>query len=141
MEVLGEILAADPLVVQLYIHTGTAVESSIGMVGRLNLFGQLCISLRMVTYWTLAPIVIAAHGHFQGFTQQTHRIFSSMRLDNLIPHCWSRVKIPRVFFRISRSFCTRSNSRFRRRISSSCSVWCPLPGKASDPCSANSLRH
>jgi transposase len=65
----------------------------------------------------------------------------SIFFHHLVPHSWPCEKILTVFFSISRSCRVRSSSRLRRRFSSSRAGWCPLPGKASLPCSASSLRH
>src|SRR6266700_8077608 len=89
---------------------------------------------------TLAPGVKAA---FRDLKHTTHHHYGKLLLvlfDKLICHRWSREKMLTTFFRISRSCWTRSNSRLRRWFSSSNAVWCPFPGNASFPCSANSLR-
>src|SRR6266567_2331622 len=46
-----------------------------------------------------------------------------------------------AFFKISLSCRNISFSRCNFLISSSIPIWCPFPGKASSPCSPNSLHH
>src|SRR5215467_7160214 len=123
------------------MQSRTAVDLPIGSVGGLNLFSELAVRSHVLTHRTFAPIRVPTHRDLQGFAEHTHRIFLPMFFDELVPHSWPCVKIATGFFSISRSCRVRSSSRLRRRFSSSNAVWWPLPGKASEPCSASSLRH
>src|SRR5258705_13983984 len=106
----------------------------------LDLLCQMSIFLLASAGWTLTP------GRESTFRDREHAAhhhywkFMLVLFDELIVHRWSREKMLTTFFRISRSCWTRSNSCLRWRFSSSTTVRCPFPGKASFPCSANSLR-
>src|SRR6266571_6343224 len=85
----------------------------------------------------LAPGVKATFRDSQHLAHGRNGKFLLVLFDKLIFHLDSREKMLTTFFNMSRSCCTLSSSRLRRRFSSSNSVWCPLPGNASLPCSAN----
>src|SRR5213080_769340 len=117
------------------------IDLPTGMVDLLNMLCELAIFLAMLTHWTLLPGVVATQRDTQCATEHADRILLSILLNDLVPHNWPCEKMDTVFFRISRSCRVLSSSRLSRRFSSSNAVWCPLPGNASAPCSANSLRH
>ncbi len=106
-----------------------------------NLLGELSIFSFAPTGRTLAPGIQATFRDSKHVAHDHDRKFLLVLFDKLIFHLDSREKMLTTFFSISRSCCTLSSSRLRRRFSSSNGVWCPLPGNASLPCSANSLRH
>src|SRR5260370_32350962 len=79
--------------------------------------------------------------HLQDPTHGFDRIFLLVLVDKLVLHLDSREKMLTTFFKISRSCRVISSSCLSRRSSSSCAVWCPLPGKACSLCAANCLHH
>src|SRR6266567_4124662 len=89
----------------------------------------------------LAPGIQATFRDSENLAHDHDSKFALVLFDKLIFHLDSREKMLRTFFSISRSCWTRSSSRLSRRFSSSSAVWCPLPGNASLPCCASSLRH
>ena len=76
---------------------------------------------------------VATHRHLQDTAHRLDGIFLLMRGNELVLHLDSREKMLTTFFKISRSCRVISSSRLSRRSSSSCAVWCPLPGKACSP--------
>lgn len=104
------------------MHSRTPIDPSIGMVRRLNAFGEVAIFSLVVTHRALAPDVIPTHRHVERFTEQAHQILLPMVFDELKPYGWLREKMATAFFNMSRSCRTLSNSRLSWRTSSSCAV-------------------
>jgi hypothetical protein len=67
------------------MHSRTPIDPSIGMVRRLNAFGEVAIFSLVLTHRTLAPGVIPTHRHVERFTEQAHRILLPMVFDELKP--------------------------------------------------------
>jgi hypothetical protein len=131
----------DPLLPQFCMNARASVHLPTGVVDGMNVLCQLLVFPLMLTDGTLLPGIRATQGHSKRLTQYANWILLALLFHHLIPHSWPCEKIVTVFFSLSRAFRVRSSSRLRRRFSSSKAVWCPLPGNASGPCSASSLRH
>jgi hypothetical protein len=132
--------APDPLGLQFGVDARTALHLSVSLVHRLNAVGKLAIFSLMLTHRTPSPGVIPTDRHVKCLAEQAHRRLLPVVFDESKPYGWLREKMATAFFTISRSCRVLSNSRLSWRSSSSCAVWCPLPGKASGPCSVSSLR-
>jgi hypothetical protein len=114
------------------IHLPTCV------IDCLNALCELVILPLMLTQRAVLPRIVATQRHPKRLTEHPNGIVLSIVFHGLVPHSWPCEKMDTVFFSISRSCRVLSSSRLRRRFSSSNAVWCPLPGNASGPRSANS---
>jgi len=80
--------------------------------------------------------IIATFRNLKRPTHHSNRILMQVICNELIFSSYGREKMPIAFFNTSRSCRKSSFSRCKRRFSSSRGGRCPLPGKASLPCSA-----
>jgi hypothetical protein len=87
-----------------------------------NLLRDLSIFSVALTGGTLAPSVEATFRDSKHTAHHHDGKFVLVLFDKLIFHLDSREKMLIAFFSISRSCCTLSNSRLRRRFSSSKAV-------------------
>src|SRR5215469_5049942 len=139
----GNPLASDASspITQLCMQARATVSALMSAKFLSKLFYELGIFSLVLTGRTLAPSVKATFRDSEHSAHDNNGKFLLVLFNKLIFHLDSREKMPTAFFKISRSCWTLSSSRLRRRFSSSSAVWCPLPGNASLPCSANALRH
>src|SRR5947209_4035563 len=104
------------------VDTRCTISSLMHLKHLLNLLDQLSIFLLPSAGWTFAPGIKAT---FRDPEHTAHHYYCKLVLVlfyELILHRWSREKMLTTFFKISRSCCTRSNSRFKRATSSSRAV-------------------
>ena len=76
----------------------------------------------VLAHFPLAPGIIAADRNLQSLAQQRDGVLLAVLGNELELHTWPREKMPIAFFSMSRSCRSRSFSRFKWRISSSCAV-------------------
>src|SRR5512135_1004584 len=93
----------------------------------------------MLAHRAALPSVVAAFGDLKRLAEYRDGVLLRVLRNERKGQSWLREKMPSAFFNMSRSCRVTSSSRLRRRSSSSCWVWWPLPGNACSPCSENSL--
>ncbi len=113
---------APSLVAQLDLNTWTPVSLLMVLKDLSNMGGELSIFSPALTGRALAPGVKAAFRDFQDLTHDDDGKFLLVLFNKLVLHLDSREKMLTTFFRMSRSCCTLSSSRLRRRFSSSSGV-------------------
>src|SRR5690242_5379976 len=110
------------LIVQLLMDTWTSISTLMGAKHLSNLLLDLSIFSLALTGGTLAPSVEATFRDSKRLADDRYGKVALVLFDKLIFHLDSREKMLIAFFSISRSCCTLSNSRLRRRFSSSKAV-------------------
>src|ERR1700736_5624400 len=116
-----------------------SIDAAMRMENAMNLFGQFAIFSLVGTGFTLKRVIVATDGNQKHTAHATYRIELGMFFDEGIAQLWAREKMASAFFRMSRSCRVTSNSRFKRRISSSPAAGFPLPTNAFSPAWLNSL--
>jgi len=83
---------------------GAAIGFAAGLMDLDNLLGQTRIFLGAQAGLGLAvaPVVIAAGGHFQGFAERANGMVGFHRVNPLEPLVGGSERMPKVFFRMSR---------------------------------------
>lgn len=132
---------ASALIAQFPVDARTPISTLVLFKHLPNLLSEESIFSFALTGRALAPSIQATFRDSENVAHDHDRKFLLVLFDTLLFHLDSREKMLRTFFSIPRSCWTRSSSRLSRRFSSSSAVWCPLPGNASLPCCACSLRH
>ena len=111
--------ALDPFVMQVSINAWRAISLQMLFKYLPNFLLEMSIFSFPLAGGTLAPGVKAAFRDREYTAHYHYWKLTLMLFNKLIFHRWSREKMLTTFFRISRSCCTLSNSRFKREISSS----------------------
>src|SRR5262249_12575856 len=101
----------DTLLFEFLVDTRTAISLAAVFKDRLDLLGQLLISLLALALWTFAPGIVAAAGNLHHSTQSAYGELPLRLLYELVSHRGRTVKIPTAFFRISTSSLRRAFSR------------------------------
>jgi hypothetical protein len=114
--------ATHPLSTQVGVKAWTPISARVRGKHLSNLFRKLSIFSLASTGGTLAPGVKAAFRDEKSLAHHHNGKFLLVLINKLILHLDSREKMLTTFFNISRSCCTRSSSRLRRRFSSSSDV-------------------
>src|SRR5438270_10622928 len=91
---------------------------------------KLGIFSTMVGSLPVFPGIIAALRNLKRFALQGDRVLLAVRGSELKFHRWPREKMPRAFFKMSRSSRSNSFSRLTWRITSFWGVWWSLLGNA-----------
>src|SRR5712692_2685366 len=119
----------------------TAIHLPIGLIDARDALPQPRVLLAAAAGRAQPPQpgIKPTHRHLQDAAHRLDRILLLVRSNELVLHRDSREKMLTTFFKMSRSCRVMSSSRLSRRSSSSWAVWCPLPGKACSPWSANCL--
>ena len=112
----------DPLIPQLGMYPWAPIHPTIGLENDLHLVSEFGIFPAVLARRALAPGIVPADRHIEHSAHQRDGILVPVFPNELVSHALSREKMPTAFFRISRSCLTISNSRLRRRTSSSWSV-------------------
>jgi hypothetical protein len=118
------------LLLQFFGNSRTPIGLTALLMHDLDLSDQGFIGLLPWTWRAPTPSVVSTRRNIQYWAQDRHGKHTPMVVDEGILHVGRCEKMPTVFFSISRSCLTRSNSRRRRRISSSSDGKRPWPGKA-----------
>lgn len=113
---------ASPLILQLSIDTRTPISASMRDKDLPNLLRKLSIFSLALAGRTLAPGIKATFRDSKHLAHGHDGKFLLVLFNTLLSHLDSREKMLTTFFSISRSCCTLSNSRLRRRFSSSSGV-------------------
>ena len=111
-----------PLITQVGVKARTPLSARVRGKPLSNRFRKLSIFSLVSTGGTLAPGVEAAFRDIKNLAHHHNGKFLLVLCNKLILHVDSREKMITPFFTISRSCCTRSSSRLRRRFSSSSGV-------------------
>src|SRR5436305_15350365 len=104
------------------MNAWTTIDLAVIQEDLLNFGCILGIFSAVLGSFPAAPSIIAALRILQCFAQQRDRVLMALLSNELEFHSWPREKMPIDFFRMSRSWRSRSFSRFKWRISSSCGV-------------------
>lgn len=101
------------------MHARTAVAAAAGLVDAADLAEQLAVGGGPAALRPPTPGVVAGRGDLQHLAQDPDGKGLAVFVNEVEPHFACPEKMPMAFFKMSRSICTRSSSRRRRRIS----VW------------------
>jgi hypothetical protein len=118
---------ADASCLQFRMHPWTAIDASVGLESRLDVFGQVGIFSAVLAGYPLAPGRVPAHRHREHSAHQGNGRRVPMLCNELVAHGGPREKMPSAFFKLARSCLTLSNSRLRRRTSSRLRGLMPAP--------------
>jgi hypothetical protein len=122
-ETLHPMLATDdPLPLQLGMDTWTTIDPSAQVASSHDLCSQPLILPLALAWFALAPGVVAAFGHVQDTTHRFHGVLLIMLCNKDISLFYVFENTIKAFFKMSRSWRVTSNSRLRRRSSSSWAV-------------------